>query len=170
MLYPLIAIDKGLEGYKIGILLVIPAVFAASTAVLLDKYCNKFGPEKFHMISGLVFGSSYLFLAIVSAKFSSNAAFVTITVLSMMCAGIAQAGNSIAETDLVLKYYSIKDERDKLAIVRNAAIYSVMIAAIGISFLYTIGKFMAAFMFIGGVQIALSIVFYWRLQVANGAW
>jgi hypothetical protein len=42
-----------------------------------------------------------------------------------------------------------------------------MVAAFVISVMYTLGSFLAAFMFIGGAQFVLSPLLYWRLSVCK---
>ena len=68
----------------------------------------------------------------------------------------------------MVKYSNDKKQREKnLAAIRTAAIYSIMIAAFGISCMYSLGSFIAAFMMIGGVQLCLSPILYWKLMIAK---
>lgn len=84
-----------------------------------------------------------------------------------MC-GFSTAANSVAETDLIAKYYPEKEEREKtLETVRNAGFYSVMIAAAGICLMYTFGYYFAAFMFIGVMHCIISPICFWRQRAAD---
>jgi hypothetical protein len=83
----------------------VPAITAALSYPLIKNYLNNWGPEKLMLSAGLMFGISLIVLAVVAADYAGLAAFITITCITQIMCGFATAGNQVAETDLIAKYY-----------------------------------------------------------------
>lgn len=151
--------------------MIVPAVSGAFGAPLVSGYIKAWDAEKTMLIGGCVFGFALVLLGIVSGQFAGLVAFAIIVTITMFCVGFAIAAQQIAFNSLMVKYSKDKETREKnLAAIRTAAIYSIMVAAFGISCMYTLGSFIAAFMMIGGVQFCLSPLLYWRLSIAGEKW
>ena len=168
ILFPTTAMEKGTTGFGTGMLLIVPAVSAAIATPLISSHVEKWGMELVMLIAGCAFGFGIFLLGIVSGSFSGLVAFDIICAFVMFFVGFGISANQIAENLLMIKYSQNKDDREKnLAAIRKAAIYSIMVAAFVISVMYTLGSFLAAFMFIGGAQFVLSPLLYWRLSVCK---
>ena len=166
LLFPTAAMLKGISGIGTGALMIIPGLSALICSPIIFRFIKGPGPEFLMLLAGLIFGGAFFLLGIIAGDYSSPLALAIIASIVMTAVGFAVAASMIAENDLMVKYSPSKEAREQnLASIRTAAIYSVMVAAFFCSVMYSFGGFLAAFMTLGGVQLALSPLFYWRLTL-----
>lgn len=83
MLFPSIGIDKGMVGWTIGLVMIVPAIMAAGSYPLINRYIKQhMSPEHLMLLAGLLFGSGLIVLSVVAADYAGVAAFVTVTCLA----------------------------------------------------------------------------------------
>ena len=148
MFYPLVALEKGVPGIYIGLVLSLRPLTGIIFTPIINRYIILLGLEQSILIGGLIYSFCFISFAFVTLIDGVDW-FITVSFLIQIFTGIAQTTLTIGEQCLLLRY-SEKGEREKnLGKFRVASGLGGMISPILGSVMYACGGFIAAFMSVG---------------------
>ena len=162
MFYPLVALEKGVPGIYIGLVLSVRPMTGLIFTPIINRYIMVVGLETSILIGGLIYSCCFIGFAFVTLIDNVNW-FVAVSLLIQIFTGVAQTTLTIGEQCLLLRY-SDKGEREKnLGMFRVASGLGGLLSPILGSVMYACGGFIAAFMSVGVGYLFICPWIYFKL-------
>ena len=169
MFYPLVALEKGVEGYYIGTVLALRPLTGICATPFINKYILSVSVELTIFIAGITYSLCFIAFAFV-AMIDNVTTFILLSFFTQLFVGIAQAALIVGEQCLLLRY-SEKGEREKnLGMFRVASGLGGLLSPMMGAGMYALGGFIATFSSVGIGYLCISPFIYWRLTEAREAW
>ena len=143
--FPLMAIDFGVPGGLIGLVIAMPAIVAILTTPLINHYIQTIGIEESILYSILLFGVSNCIMSI-AIFCPPNQSFMWVSSLSSLLFGLSAAGITVGESALLLRYSRKEDREKNLGMFRAATGLGGLVSPLLGAGLYYFGGFFLVFL------------------------
>jgi MFS family permease len=143
--FPIMAIDYGVPGSLIGLVIAMPAIIAILTTPLVNHYIQTIGIEESVLYSMLLFGISNCIMSI-AIFCPPNQSFMWVSCISSLLFGLSAAGITVGESALLLRYSRKEDRETNLGMFRAATGLGGLISPLLGAGLYYFGGFFLVFL------------------------
>ena len=158
--FPLMAIDYGVSGSLIGLVIAMPAIVAILTTPLVNHYIPTIGIEETVSYSMLLFGISNCIMS-VAIFCPPNQSFMWVSCLATLIFGLSVSGLTVGESALLLRYSRKEDRETNLGVFRAATGLGGLVSPLLGAGLYYFGGFFLVFLVNGiGCFVITPFVFF----------
>jgi MFS family permease len=164
--FTIMALEQGVSGLSIGLVLALPAFVAILTTHLINHYIAKLGIEESILYSMIMFGLGNCIMAATSFCQASQG-FLWVACLASVIIGFTIAGLTVGESALLLRYSRSQDREKNLGIFRAATGLGGLVSPLTGSLLYALGGFSLIFLINGLVCFLLAPFVYRRIKAAS---
>lgn len=169
MFYPLVAMEKGISGIFIGLILALRPLTGIFFTPIINRYILSMSVELTIFMAGMVYALCFIAFAFAS-MIDNPATFMTFSFATQLFVGVAQAAMQIGQQCLLLRYSDRENRERNLGMFRVASGAGGIISPLMGAGMYAAGGFFLCFSTLGFGQLLIQPFIYWSLSSAHTQW